>query len=496
MGQLKGLNPELLRKDVERAKDIFHKRSFSRVLVDHHLNLYFTLSSMLNHVSLNRDAGRDSRALLNLALYHNNFHPKSLPAELRPDLSELLQQFLELKKVDENYHTSVSKYADYISNNLPLFIFRMIDLSLLPLNRDVMVRVFGYNSSKVDREIENIAHAMFYIYAPVADIFKQAQLCARLKDNSTEVLYPLFHSEIKKFMAENIQNLMDSQRALSIKLSDIIMGASLFDGASFVEIGDGEHPHLKSRIKSTGSIVAKMISRDMKPSDVRELHDLVAFTVVTKDSESSQKFVEHLKVNLDLPNSAIEDFLDRPRKNGYRAIHVDVPFNGFSIEVQIRTEDVHRECEDVNGTLAHGIYKSGQLPPSIQERLSTSKDFIKEASPDQIKQRVLQENQPRISVYVTVGQKRKLIDLPLGAIMFDLLAQAVPNPQSYCVCSADSPDNKYSALALVSPSKEYIIVDSTNPPSWQTIKSIVPSCRTDEARIALRKLIREKRDWA
>lgn len=493
MRQLKGLNPALLKKDVELAKSTFQKRSFSRELVDHHLNLYFTLSSMLNHVSLTKDTGKDSRTLLNLALYHNNFHPKSLPPELKPELSRLLEQFLELKKVDENYQTSASKYADYLSGNLPLFIFRMIDLSLLPLDSDIMVRVFGYNSSKVDKQRENIARAMFYIYAPVADTFKQAQLCARLKDNSTEILYPMFCSEIKDFMVKNMQDLIDSQHALSMKLSDIITEASLFSGASFVEIGDREYPYLKSRIKSIGSIVAKMISRDLKPSEVRSLHDLVAFTIVTKDSDSSQKFVEHLKLNLGLPDSAIEDFLSKPRKNGYRAIHVDIPFNGFSIEVQVRTEEVHKECEDADGALAHGMYKSGHLPPSVRDGLSKKRKFLSEASStEEIEFLAMQASRPRMEVKITVGPKRKIVDLPLDAIMFDLLAQVVPNPQSYCVCPVDVPENKYSAFNLVSADKEYMAVSSAKPLSRNTIKSLISACRTDEAKIVLRELFRAK----
>lgn len=488
MGRLRGLNPEVLKGDVSLAVRTLREKSFSKELVDHNLNLYFTLSSMLDHISFSQSMGNDTRMLLNLALYHNMSSPKSLPAELRPSLSGLLEQFIVLKKLDDSPQANWSAHSEYLANNLPLFIFRMIDTSLLPLDKDIMVRVFGYSSSRVEQQRLDIARAQFYVYAPVADVLKQAQLCARLKDNSTEVLYPAFYAEIKRFLTCNLANMAEVQREFASKLSDIVGEASLFDDASFVRIGD-EQGYVKGRIKSIGSIIAKMIDRDYKPSEVLQLHDLIAFTVVCKDSESAYLFSERLKERLGLPDSAVDDFLDKPRKNGYRAIHIDVPYREFSIEVQVRTEDVHRECEEAGGTLAHAIYKPHSLPRPTMQEVSARGVLLKEESPDEIQYISQLAHSPHQDIRLKMGPKSRIVQLPQQARVFDLVAQVVPDPDCWRVRSAANIERSYSLFDQLKPENEYELVRSTERLPKSTLKALVSACVTAEARVAIRTLL-------
>ncbi|MCX8205923.1 MAG: hypothetical protein N3H30_01710 [Candidatus Micrarchaeota archaeon] len=488
MRRLRGLNPEVLKGDVDLAVRTLRQKHFSKELVEHNLNLYFKLSSMLDHISFSQSMGNDTRMLLNLALYHNMSSPKSLPAELRPSLSDLLEQFIALKRLDDSPQANWSAHSEYLANNLPLFMFRMIDTSLLPLDKDIMVRVFGYSSSKVEEQRINIARAQFYVYAPVADTLKQAQLCARLKDNSTEILYPTFYSEIRRFLTASLANMADVQHEFASKLSGIVEEASLFDEASFVRIGD-EHSYVKGRIKSIGSIIAKMIDRDLKPSEVLKLHDLIAFTVVAKDSESAYLFVERLKEGFDLADSAIDDFIDKPRKNGYRAIHIDVPYKKFSIEVQVRTEEVHRECEEVGGTLAHAIYKPHALPKSTMQEVAARRVLLKEESPDEIQYISQLAHSPHQEIRLKMGPKSRVIQLPQQARVFDLVAHVVPDPDCWIVRSAATPEKKYSLFDQLRPENEYELVRSGERLPKSTLKALVSACVTAEARVAIRTLL-------
>jgi GTP pyrophosphokinase len=63
----------------------------------------------------------------------------------------------------------------------------------------------------------------------------------------------------------------------------------------------------------------------------------------------------------------IKDFIAMPRPNGYQALHTSVVSeNGFPFEVQIRTEEMHRQAEE--GIAAHWKYKEGRVGDHRDER--------------------------------------------------------------------------------------------------------------------------------
>ena len=63
----------------------------------------------------------------------------------------------------------------------------------------------------------------------------------------------------------------------------------------------------------------------------------------------------------------IKDFIATPRPNGYQSLHTSVmTTKGVPVEVQIRTEEMHRQAEE--GIASHWKYKEGRVGAANDER--------------------------------------------------------------------------------------------------------------------------------
>jgi (p)ppGpp synthase/HD superfamily hydrolase len=74
-----------------------------------------------------------------------------------------------------------------------------------------------------------------------------------------------------------------------------------------------------------------------------------------------------------VPNQ-FSDYIANPKKNGYRSIHTAVVWRGKPLEVQLRTWEMHYECE--TGLAAHWQYKQYAKDRFFDKRLSWAKQLV------------------------------------------------------------------------------------------------------------------------
>ncbi|MDH5572660.1 MAG: GTP diphosphokinase [Gammaproteobacteria bacterium] len=129
-----------------------------------------------------------------------------------------------------------------------------------------------------------------------------------------------------------------------------------------------------------------------------------------------------------------DDYIATPKENNYRSIHTAVlgP-QGKTVEVQIRTREMHKESE--YGIAAHWRYKEGAKTDSDFDdkiawlrQLLEWKDDVAEAGDfvDQFKSEVFTD---RIYVFSPAG---KIIDLPAGATPLDFAYRIHTNVGHHC----------------------------------------------------------------
>ncbi|MCC8371847.1 MAG: bifunctional (p)ppGpp synthetase/guanosine-3',5'-bis(diphosphate) 3'-pyrophosphohydrolase [Rickettsia endosymbiont of Pseudomimeciton antennatum] len=111
------------------------------------------------------------------------------------------------------------------------------------------------------------------------------------------------------------------------------------------------------RFKDPYSALKKILRKNIS---VKELTDLIAFRIIVNKQYDCYKVLVIL-YNIYPANMAkTKNYIDNPKNNGYRSLHVVVIDYTYdrNIEIQIRTRRMHNVAE--SGTAKHKEYKKKQ----------------------------------------------------------------------------------------------------------------------------------------
>jgi GTP pyrophosphokinase len=158
-----------------------------------------------------------------------------------------------------------------------------------------------------------------------------------------------------------------------------------------------------------------------KGLDFSQVHDVRALRIIVpavKDCYTALGVVHNLWQ--PIPRE-FDDYISRPKGNLYQSLHTAVigP-DGKTVEVQIRTEEMHRHAE--YGVAAHWRYKEGGKPQKPDAAFAQKVAWLREllAWRDEVADWGEKTRQAKLddTVYVLTPQG-KVIDLPAGSTPID-----------------------------------------------------------------------------
>lgn len=113
---------------------------------------------------------------------------------------------------------------------------------------------------------------------------------------------------------------------------------------------------LSSRTKTLYSSYRKMV---VKHRRLEELTDRLAVRIIVETPDACYRVLGITHACLRPIPGKLKDYIGAPKENGYRSIHTVVyPLPGvteYPVEIQIRTQEMHEECE--YGSARHADYK-------------------------------------------------------------------------------------------------------------------------------------------
>lgn len=258
------------------------------------------------------------------------------------------------------------------------------------------------------------------IYAPLANRLGIGQLKWELEDLSFRYLHPQTYKRIASMLKEKRidreQYIKDFVKNLQLLLNKEEIQAEV--------IGRPKHIY---------SIYKKMQKKDL---DFEELFDIRALRIIASRLQDCYAALGTVHANYRHIPKEFDDYIATPKQNGYQSIHtVVIGPEGKSIEIQIRTKQMHDDAE--LGVAAHWRYKEGSAGKSAtsddrvswlrkilqwQDELAESGNLVEE-----LRSQVFDD---RVYVFTPKGD---VIDLPVGSTSLDFAYYVHSNVGHRCI---------------------------------------------------------------
>jgi guanosine-3',5'-bis(diphosphate) 3'-pyrophosphohydrolase len=187
-----------------------------------------------------------------------------------------------------------------------------------------------------------IARETLEIYAPIAERLGLYTVKLELEDLGFRALYPYRYRVLER----EIKRARGNQKQFIGKIEETFKSA-----LKKAEITAG----VEGREKHLYSIYKKMQNKHIS---LNEMVDVYGFRIIVDNVDTCYRALGLVHGVYKPMPGRFKDYIAIPRVNGYQSLHTTLfgP-NGVPIEVQIRSEQMHRVAE--SGIAAHWKYKSG-----------------------------------------------------------------------------------------------------------------------------------------
>jgi GTP diphosphokinase / guanosine-3',5'-bis(diphosphate) 3'-diphosphatase len=317
---------------------------------------------------------------------------------------------------------------------------------------------------------EQIASETIEIYAPLANRLGISWMKIELEDLSLKYLKPEVYLKLSKLISTKKEEREKYTTTMIKIFTDKVSEYGLTVKVS-------------GRPKHFYSIYKKMETRNL---DFGEIHDIVAFRVITNTIAECYEVLGIVHSFFKPVPGRFKDYIAMPKNNMYQSLHTTVigPF-GERLEVQIRTEEMHRVAE--SGVAAHWLYKEGKLNHKNAERFHWLRQVIEaqetlDNSAEFLESIKLDLFAGEIYVFTPKGELR---EYPVGASPLDFAYSVHTDVGNKCIGARVNGRMVPLKYKLRSGDTVEIITSPTQKPSKDWLKIV----KTGRAKSKIRQFI-------
>lgn len=312
-----------------------------------------------NLVDLRMDAQSIAAGLLHDSIEDMHVSPAVIAGEFGEDVLFLIEGVTKLGALKyrgaERHVESLRKLFVAMAQDIRVLIIKLTDR----LHNMETLRFVPEQKQK------RIALETLEIYAPLAHRLGIWKLARELEDLAFPFIYPEEYEKVRKI-------LRDRSRENEVHLEKIVNNIKKALAREGLTKFKTDY-----RVKGLFSFFKKLQRKDWN-TDV--VYDISAIRIVLPTESECYKVLGIIHSNWRPLPGRIKDYIALPKPNGYRSIHTTIfTGDGSIVEVQIRTDEMHREAE--YGIASHLAYKENIPLDKINKNLN----WIQRLLPQRVK---------------------------------------------------------------------------------------------------------------
>lgn len=277
---------------------------------------------------------------------------KDVSASLNEDIAVLVDGISKINRL--NFSTREQAEAENIRKML---MAMAKDIRVIIIKLGQRLHTMRTLDDLEEEKQRRVSLQTLEIFAPLANRLGLHHWNTELQELCFKSIYPKRYNALVDAIKER-----DGNRSAKVRKMNADIQKSLDES--------GVYSHVTGRRKSPYSIYKKMVS---KKRTFDQLNDLYAFRVLVDNVDDCYRALGVIHNHYKPIPDRFVDYIAIPKANGYQSLHTVVfgPF-GDNIEVQIRTEGMHRAAEA--GVAAHWLYKDNN--PRSNEAVNLSRQWL------------------------------------------------------------------------------------------------------------------------
>lgn len=460
----------------EEVADIYRAYLFGAEAHDGQLRrsgepyIYHPLAVASNLAEMHMDSSSITAAILHDVIEDTEKAKEHIVQEFGAEVAELVDGVSKISQIAFS-----SKEEEQAENFRKMLLAMSQDIRVILIKLTDRLHNMRTLSALPREKQQQIARETIDIYAPIANRLGVHQWALELEDLAFHYLYP----DRYRVLSDAIRKRQGNRKAIIEKVRKAIVNQLKQEGVK---------AEVSGREKNIYSVYRKMRDKQLSFDQVYDVH---GFRVLVDKVDTCYRILGIIHGLYKPIPGKFKDYIAIPKTNGYQSLHTIVfgPF-GLSIEVQIRTEEMHRVADA--GVAAHWLYKSGEHSTQAQQRaLHWLKDLLdiqqKAGDPQEFLEHLKMDLFPdEVYVFTPNGEIKKL---PHGATVVDFAYDVHTDIGNQCVSA--KVNHIFVPLRTVLRNGDHVEVmtsDWTRPsPAW--LDYVV----TSKARANIRSYLKNQR---